>query len=284
MENIKNIKKQNFFKKVYNSITNFESYKEFYLEVISKPIVYLIKLSLILSLIVSIFFVYKLSEEIKNILVNELPNFEYKNGILNFEDTVNIEQEDNLFIIDTSLESDEAINKYKETIGLYGNVAVFLKNKAIYKAEGMQEITIPYSEIYQKTFSKDYLLDLLNGNKKIKTYFVFCLAILPIMFIGYLIKFIIYILILSVFGIFSSYILRMELKYSNIFNICVYGYTLSFVLEIVFYIIQLFTDFHIYRSNLMSILIAFVYLITALRLIKNDFIKRQEEYDELNVS
>ena len=259
---MENMKKQNFFKKAYNAITNFESYKEFYLEAGFKPISYLIKLSLILSLIISIFFVYKLSEEIKNFLFNEFPNFQYENGILNFEDTVNIEQDNNLFIIDTSIESEQGLEKYKESIEL---------------------MTIPYSEIYEKNFSKENILNFYNSNKYTQIYFLICLICFPIIFVVYLLKYLIYILILSLFGILSTRILRMNLNYGSIFNLCVYGYTLSFILEIVFYIIELFTGFHVYRFDMISLLIAYVYLITALRIIKNDFIKRQEEYAKLNM-
>lgn len=283
MESIEIKKKQNFFKKAYNAITNFESYKEFYLEVGFKPIAYLIKLSLIVSFIFSLFFVYQLSDGIKKILLNELPNFEYEDGILNFADTVNIERDNNLFIVDTSMESTQGLEKYKETMNLYDNITIFFKDKAIYKAEGIESMPIPYSEIYQRSFSRDDILSLFDGKQGLQTFFILCLVIFPIMFIGYLIKALIYILILSVFGVFSIRILRMNLNYGSIFNLCVYGYTLSFILEIVFYIIELFTGFHVYRFDMISLLIAYVYLITALRIIKNDFIKRQEEYAKLNM-
>lgn len=66
-------KDKNFFKKIWTSITDFEGYEEFAAGKVSKAIKYIILLTLIFTVIVSIAYTYKFNLAIESIkdYVNE---------------------------------------------------------------------------------------------------------------------------------------------------------------------------------------------------------------------
>lgn len=64
MEKYMEVKEKNFFKKVWTSIRDFEGYEEFAAEKVSKAITYLILMTLICALVITIINTYNFTSEI----------------------------------------------------------------------------------------------------------------------------------------------------------------------------------------------------------------------------
>ena len=82
---------------------------------------------------------------------------------------------------------------------------------------------------------------------------------------------------LSLFGLITSIIAKIQMRYRAIFNMSVYAITLSTILQLIYSLVTLFTDFNIKYFDFMYSAISFVCLAAAIFMIKSDFIKQQIE-------
>lgn len=203
--------KMSFFKRVKNAVTNFESYSDFAIEKLSIAIKYIAKLTLIVSIIMSILFSYKFSEFINNeeqiqIMTNQLheaAGFDVK------------AIEDAIQVIKTS------------------------DNATLYT-----ELTI-FAFIY-----------------------FFC---------GFFIYNLISALIVSVIGLIISRLARIKLKYKPIYIMSIYALTLSIVLNCIYMVVNILTGFTIDYFSIVYDVLAYIYIVTAILIIKTDFIEQQRE-------
>lgn len=138
------IKDKNFFKKIWTSIVDFESYEEYAAENISRAIKYIFLFTLLFVIIVSLVYTYKfylVIEDIKSYVDNNTQNISLIDGKLNVEadSTLIIENEDNIvpiIIVDTS---DEAVeDEYLDKIKAYSTGAVVLSDKIIVSSNLLQ--------------------------------------------------------------------------------------------------------------------------------------------------
>ena len=230
-----NTKTPSFFIKLKNAILNFDEYKEFAKEKVSKTIIYLVLLLTIFSVIIigclTFLFIDWLNKEDNQFTVG-------------FSDVIGIIINNNINNIEEIQES----NNYQMSIGI-------LKNNVVLKSNGigMQNYT-EYS-----TLESGYIISI----------------ILFIMFL--LEQIIIDVFLISIFGFLLSRILGLKLKYNSIFNISVYSLTLSILLYLLYIIVNLFTGFNIIYFYIAYRGIAYVYIVTALLIIKSDLIKQNIE-------
>ncbi len=138
------IKDKNFFKKIWTSIVDFESYEEYAAENISRAIKYIFLFTLLFVIIVSLAYTYKfylVIEDIKSYVDNNTQNISLIDGKLNVEadSTLIIENEDNIvpiIIVDTS---DEAVeDEYLDKIKAYSTGAIVLSDKIIVSSNLLQ--------------------------------------------------------------------------------------------------------------------------------------------------
>ena len=284
-------KKQGFFKSVKNSIFNFDSYQEFALEDMKKGIGYFLKLLVIFSIIVSIIFsvlqVTKTIPTVKNFIANDLPNFSYSNGILNVEsdDAVTIDKiADNVLVIADTKDLDETkIKEYKDKIDLYDVGILILKDKIYIKnslsSEGIQEMPMSnLGSIYGKNeFTKQDVVNDINSVNMISLCISLILTVFLGFFITYLIISILDIIILALLSNIIAMLLRVRMKVSALVNISVHAMTLPVILLLIYVIILLTTGFEIKYFNIMYRGISYVYVITAIFLIRSNLIKQKME-------
>ena len=182
MEEVNN-EKISFFKRVLISVKDFEKYKLFATEKVRKSIKYIFQLVLLFVIAIAVVFTIKYSVLINNTLnyiKNDLPNFTYNNGNLNFEEENLLEFQSNesskndisyKIIIDTKTENQEEIEDYKKKIGLYNYGILFLKDKIIItnSLESTQAITEKsYKELessygIDSSFNKEDLVNYINN-------------------------------------------------------------------------------------------------------------------------
>ena len=155
-----------------------------------------------------------------------------------------------------------------------------------YDAENMDNI--PEANDYQM------VIGILNNNIVVKsnylqlenvtTYdtlqsgYMICIILFTTYFIE---QIIIDILLLTLLGFLLSKILGLRLKYKSIFNISAYSLTLSIILYLTYIVVNLFTGFNIVYFYIAYRLIAYIYIITALLIIKSDLIKQNMELTKI---
>lgn len=280
--------KTNFFKEVWNSITKTEKYPELAAKGMPKAIKYLMELILLFAIVVNIGNIYGIHEEVNVIskyIEKEIPNFTYTQGILNVDTKeVEIKEVDEFgkVIMATSEQDEVKINEYINMLAEQNNGIVFLKDKVVVKIQTMSAtINYNYSDLFKGTniteFTKAQFLEYLNGKEMINMYLSIFLLLVISTFTIYLINTLINILAISLFGYIVSIIVKMRMKYKAIFNMTVYAITLPTILSMLYVLINYFTGFVIQFFDAMYVAVASIYLITAILIIKSDFIKKQSE-------
>lgn len=285
--------KKGFFKKLKMSIFNIEKYPELATEGVPRAIKYLLKIVAILVVAVCIGLVYKTRQVVTQgveYIENEFPNFSYKDGILNVETENELKIENSEYvgkvIVDTETEDTEKINQYTNEITEYGNGIVILKNKIIVKSDAIVgTASYEYKELVSQMgiteFTKQDVVNFAKGTQIISLYISLFIALFIYAFIMYFLNTIINVLMVSVFGYLASSIAKVKMRYAAIFNMSVYAITLSTVLNIIYVIVNTFTDFQIKYFDIMYMSVAIIYLLAAIFMIKSDLIKRQTEVSKI---
>ncbi len=284
-------KKQGFFMSIKNSIFNFDSYQDFALEDMKRGIFYFLKLTVLFSVIIAIVFsilqVVITIPNVKNFIATDIPDFSYADGILDVksEDTVTIDNiADQVLIIADTKDLDETkINEYKDKINLYDIGVLVLKDKVYlknsYAGTGLQEIPMSdIGSIYGKNeFTKQDIVNDINSINMISLCISLAFTVFLGFFITYLIMSILDIIILALLSNIVAMLLRVRMKVSALVNISVHAMTLPIILLLIYAIVLMTTGFEIKYFNIMYRGIAYIYVITAVFLIRQNLIKQQME-------
>lgn len=284
-------KKQGFFKSVKNSIFNFDSYQDFALEDMKKGILYFLKLSILFSIIIAIVFsilqVVITIPNVKNFIANDIPDFSYSNGTLDVksDEAVTIDNiADQVLVLADTKDLDETkINEYKDKINLYDIGVLILKDKVYlknsYTGTDLQEIPMSdIGSIYGKSeFTKQDIVNDINSINMISLCISLAFTVFLGFFITYLIMSILDIIILALLSNIVAMLLRVRMKVSALVNISVHAMTLPIILLLIYAIVLMTTGFEIKYFNIMYRGIAYIYVITAVFLIRQNLIKQQME-------
>lgn len=297
-------KKMKFYKKVWYSITKFDKYLEMGLEGVGRAIKYLLQITALFVFIIALIGLYDTNKNLKEFKQNiqeNLPDFKYSEGIvtLNSEENKIYKLTDSSFglgtiIIDLNTEDEKTISEYESSIVSNKENTktgiIILKDKIIQvssvigndKSKGVVSLT--YDEILQNLFgssnieiTKQNLLDYLDGQGKTYIYVVNFVSNFIAYYILYILSGIVYILVLTLIGYLSGIFTKIRLRFSVVFNMSVYAFTLSNILYMIYFVVNYFTGITFKYFNIAYIAIAYVYLVTIIFLIKIDFFKKQEE-------
>jgi len=275
-----------FLKRVLYSIKDFEKYQEFALENKAIAIRYIMKIVFLLSLVISICFIFRFAAIVKegiNYFRNDFPNLYFSNNELTVETNTPVIHEfeegvSAIIVIDT-LSIDEE-NDYKEKLELYENGIIIAKDSITIKnVNGLNNYS--YSSISDLYGIQNFTKQDIEGYLTNKNVYSFYLSLFMIMllytFVIYFITTIIDAVMLAIFGFLSSRISRIPLKFSVIYKMALYALTLPILLNIVYIIVNSATGFMVEYFDWMYTAISFIYLITAILMIKSDMIKQQME-------
>ena len=284
-------KKQGFFKSLKNSIFNFDSYQDFALEDMKRGVFYFLKLSLLFSVIIAIVFsilqVVVTIPNVKKFIANDIPDFSYSNWILDVKSdgavTIDNIADEVLIIADTKDLDETKINEYKDKINLYDVGVLILKDKVYlknsYTSTGIQEISMSdVGSIYGKNeFTKQDIVNDINSINMISL----CISLVFTVFLGFFITYLIIsildIIILALLSNIIAMLLRVRMKVSALVNISVHAMTLPVILLLIYAIVLMTTGFEIKYFNIMYRGISYIYVITAIFLIRQSLIKQQTE-------
>lgn len=147
-----------------------------------------------------------------------------------------------------------------------------------FKGINVEEIEKVLTQIEISEEDKTAVLNFLNVEmQKPGIYIIYGIALTIGTFIVYFLSTLLDALILSFFGLLTSIISGLKIRYRAIFNMSIYAYTISTILQLIYLYIKMFTEFEIKYFDIMYTTIAFIALAAAIFMIKSDVIKQQIE-------
>lgn len=273
------------YKKFWYSITKFERYPEMAAEGVGRAISYLAWLIFIFAVILAVSLLIRFHILAKNgiqFLDENISEINYKDGILSV-DASNISAATDIgnVIINTEELTDEQINQYENKSSVSNIQIIWLRQKVLAKYGG-ETLDFYYKDILDEfeinEFDKASLVSYLSNEiNSPRIYAVYGIAMIIYLFISYFISALIDILVLSVFGLLTTMIAKIQMRYRAIFNMSVHAITISTVLQLIYTLIKIFTSFNIKYFDLMYTTISFICLAAAIFMIKSDVIKQQLE-------
>ena len=302
-------KRLGFFKKVWYSIAKFEKYIEMSLEGTGRALKYLLQITSLFVLVISCIGIYNANENLDGFIKNiedNIPDFSYADGQIalssEVESKVYTMSDTNLnfgkIIIDLNTEDENVIAEYENEIKNDDEVnnigIIILKDKVLQVAkltdgeEGESRISMSYDELMESIFgstnveiTKSNLLEYLNGNGRTSILVVNFCSYFIAYFIIYLCSGLIYILILALIGYTSVKITKIKLTFAQLFAMSTYAFTLSNILNMVYFIANYFGGITIKYFDIAYIAIAYIYLAAAIFILKDDIIKRMQEVEKI---
>lgn len=282
------ITEMSFFRKVITSVKDFERYAEIGTQRVITTLKYLLKLIVIFTLIVVLAITCKsfnMLNDTKQYIEKELPNFSFEENELKVESKEPIIiQKDNLlfgtFIVDANEVDDVKIQSYKSMLNDNKTGILFLKDKVIVLANPQLEVMeYEYKKLAEngEALTKQNILDCFTGGALVSILIGVFIINFIYSFMTYMIGILMYIVLLTVLGYFTAVIMKMRMKIYAVFNMTVHAFTLPTILFLIYIIINMFTGFEIIYFDAMYIGVAYIYIITAILMIKSDLIKRQQE-------
>ena len=276
------IKKIPLYKRVWYSISKVEKYPEMAELGWKKATKYLFLMTLIFGAILSIFSLCdtsKYMEDTYNYLENNIPQCEYKDGILTSENTEKVEIYNSFIadnfggkiIIDTKTEDENVINEYVETLNsklgyilLKDKVIVANVNKDNLKEESTyQEFFNKYFKTNIGEFKKEDILEYVNDKKEGYDYVTYYLENALIYGLAYFLVFSIFIFIITLIVFVISKIKKKKYKIADIFSFTVYSFTLPIIINTIYTIMIYFAKFEIPFFEWILIAIASIYSVRA---------------------
>lgn len=290
-----------FFKKIWYSITKFEKYPDMATEGTGSAIRYLIGLVTIVtifSMIGSLLEMTKLVDNLAGYIQENIPEFSYENGkvSMDLEEPMVIEEIQyngiDRVVINPLAENEEQKNKSKEQNNINGTTIFFFKDQIILvnKIENGETTQSPYT--YKdfiasytqediKTFNKQGVIEYMTSDKMNSYYGRYATTLIVYLIVMNVLIALLDTLELAVLGWITSITARIRMRFSALYNMAIYSLTLPMILNIIYMVINYFTDFIITYFQVAYVTIAYIYLAAAIFILKDDFIKRQQEVEKI---
>lgn len=272
-----------FFKRLKMSIFDFDKYHEIAGEGLGRAMMYLVKIILLFSLVISFALTFKFTQIVNGAteyVRNEVPNFSFNDNTFHVEsenDVIieNHEYTDFKIILSNAEEySEDSIRDFD------GMALVFSKNKIFLKqANGTSIVTQTYDKISDSLslngLDKDKVIGFFSGENGYTIYANIFAVIFITSFLTYFMTAILDTIALSLLGFIVSRIIKLPLKYGAIYSISISAITLPIIINMIYMVVSLFTGFIIPYFTIMYTLISYVYLIAALLIMKSEIIKKK---------
>ena len=292
MENTQKLK-TTFFRKFFISIFGIDKYDKISESSVPSFISYLILLSVLLTIILTPVIIRTevgALNTFKDFVENNLPNYEVVDGKfkVDSEEAIirkNTTDYEKIFQGTLILTNYEAIEKdHKELLTQRGNLFVFSKNHLIIKQSSTGIIKYKYSSISKKlglpdNFTKADTLKLLSEEKQNELLQKTLIGIAIVIFLTAISVTIINVIAVSLIAVITSKIMKLKIKYSKLFNISAMSVTFATMVFTIVLSVMIFTNFNFIVPNLdlLYLVLTYIYLVTALLLIRRKEIGTQQE-------
>lgn len=282
--------KISFFKRIKIAIFKLEDYGMFLGERWSKAFKFFFLLIILTSVIISLvagYDFYKMANKAFGYIENEMPEFTYQDEKMVSSENVEAYDSDynfRLFINTDENISDETLTNYENKAFDADGSLILLKDKVIYLYQN-NRIEEKYSDLL-----KNYGIEVTSKEELVKT--INDLGISSIVFAYFSTNFIVltisdiitnlsYLCIVAIFGYVAARFCGVRFKLSPMFVLSIYSLTLPIALSCLYNVVYILTGFVIKYFNVMYLLIAYVYIIAAILMIKYDLIKQNEELQKI---
>lgn len=291
----------NFFKKVWYSITKFDKYPDMAAEGIKRAIKYLAIMASIVTVFLVINSVIKMNEmveELATYVESNIPEFTYSNGEISMETEEPIIIKDVQFegidrlVIDPISSTDEEKTKMQEENNIEGTTVFLFKNQIILKNKIADKEPIVQPYIYDdfiksytqeniKEFNKADFIQYITSEKMSNYYLRYATALTMYLLLTNILVALIDTLELAILGWITAITARIKMNFTALFNMAAYSLTLPMILNIGYILVNCFTDFTISYFQIAYITIAYIYLAASIFILKDDFMKKQEEVEKI---
>lgn len=293
--------KLNFFKKLWFSITQFEQYPNMAMEGLKRTIKYLIILTAIATVFIAIGTLIEMKlivEDLAQYVDEKIPEFTYENGKLAMamEDMLIIEDAKSAgidrIVINTLTETHEQKEQIQKDNSVIGTTIFLFKDEIILEAKIENDQIVRQGYTYNdlittytgqdiENINKDGFIQYLRSDKMNTFYlsygvFIFITLLIANIMIGLLDS-----LEIALLGWITTTVARIKMKFVAVYNMAVYSLTLPMILNILYVVINYFTDFTITYFQVAYITIAYIYLAAAIFILKDDFIKKMQEVEKI---
>lgn len=274
------------YKKIWLSITKFERYPEMATEGVGRALGYLAWLIFMFSIILAVCFMIKfvgLARKGIDFIDKNFNEINYSEGVLTVDNIYKSTTTDfGNVIVNTEELTDDQVRELENKKALTNVEITCLREFVIIKQHDEQIVKIYYKDILDnfeiKEFNKSTIVNYLNKQfSGPKIYISFIIVISIGLFISFFLKTLLDVVVLSLFGMITTLFAKIQIRYRAIFNMSVYAITLSTVLQLIYIIINTFTNFNIKYFDLMYTAISFICLAASIFMIKSDVIRQQIE-------
>lgn len=283
-------RKMGFFKRIQVSVFKVENYGEFVLEKTSVAISYFFKLMLLVAIVTAIattIQTHKVVSKAFSYLKNEMPDFTLENGIISFEeDTVGYDEDLDFYAVFSSKSGlkDDQIEALEKDVQKYSSAIIYLQDRIVYY-DGESYSAFKYSDI-----TSEYNLDITNRYDVVKLVdslgvagvdTTYLLATLISSYALNIITVFFDVVLVLCFAILTTRICGVNMPALKMLSLSIYSLTLSILLSAVYSVVYTFTNFYIEYFQVMYIVVAYIYLIAAILIIKSDVIKQKLELQKI---
>lgn len=297
MEEKKKNKSINFPKKLWYSITKFEQYPTMATEGIWKAIKYLMIMISIVVIFAIIGSLLKLNESVWNIseyIEQNIPDFTFEENkvSMEIEEPIVINDFDygsvDKIVINPIADTEETKEQSEKEETVAGITIFFFNDEIVLKSkiddDNIQTQNYTYNDFianYTKDeitkFNKNELVNYMRSNQLMPFYSNYALTLFIYLFITGLVYALLDSLQVAIFGWITAVIAKIKMKFMAIYNMAIYAFTLPMILNIIYMIINYFTDFTIKYFQVAYTTIAYIYLAASIFILKDDFIKKMQE-------
>ena len=286
-------RKKGFCKRMFRAKKDFDEFKEYAIEKTGTSIKYFLKLMLFFSLIISIAMTirfYSWMDEGLEYIKNNIAEFELKDGKLTVsqEEPIIIENENsplNIILIDTRERTEEEKNEQIEKVKSYTSGMLLTEDQIMLKMpfseQGQTESWYSYEALGVENITKESLIVNATTGNLLYMSFVFYLGTVVYLFVMYAVLALLDVVLLAILGFIVSRILRISLRFAPTWNVAVYALTLPILLNALYIFVNVLFGIEIKYFGVMYNAISYIYMITAILLIKSDIIKRNMEVSAL---
>ena len=158
-------------------------------------------------------------------------------------------------------------------------VIAMLKDKIILRNSLNVENSITYKQLAENyeisNLNKQSILSYATNKNILMGIASFAITSIIFLFISYLIEILLDIVFLSLVGFIFSKIIGINFKYKQVFNMSVYAITLSVILYMIYIVVNILTGFVVKYFEVAYNAIAYIYIMTAMMMIKSDLTKEK---------
>ena len=272
-----------FFRRMKMSIFDFDKYHIIASEGLGRAMMYLIKLMLLFALVMSAASIIKVSQLLDQgieYFSSNVPNFYFENNefVLDSETDVTIENHEytdfKIILTNSETYSEDEIRDFD------GLAVAFTKKHVLLKQQNSTSITTQTYEELGNTIdlneiNKDYIVNMFSGENSYNILANIFAVIFISTFLTYFLTAILDTIALSLLGFIVSRLIRIPFKYGALYSLSISAITLPVILNAIYLIVNMFTGFVIPYFQIMYTLIAYVYLIAALLIMRSEIIKKK---------